>query len=261
MNDNELKIALFQTDITWEDIDVNFRGIEALIAGKDEPVDLILLPETFTTGFTMNIEENLDTEKRTLKWMQEMARSSGSAISGTVILKEGDACVNRHYLVKTDGEETHYDKRHLFRIGGERDFFSAGTNRVIVKLGPFRILLQTCYDLRFPVFSRYQGDYDAMIYSANWPCVRHHVWETLLRARAMENQAYVIGVNRTGVDGEGLQYAGGSSLVDPLGIVLGTMNHEPGIMIKSIKINKVTSLRENFPVSESADKFTIEGVS
>lgn len=259
INQNELRIALFQTDIIWEDIDANLGAIEEMVAGIDEPLDLILLPETFTTGFTMNIEKNVDADGRTVRWMQKIARSSACAISGTVIVKEGESCFNRHFLVQAGGEVTHYDKRHLFRIGGERDSFTPGNSRVIVKLGPFRILLQICYDLRFPVFSRYQGDYDAIIYAANWPCVRHHVWETLLKARAIENQAYVIGVNRSGFDGEGLAYAGGSCLINPLGILQKTMKEAPGIMVQSMNINKVTSLRENFPVSEGADRFLIEG--
>ncbi len=258
---NSINLVLFQTDIIWEDPSANYLNIEKYLDNIEEPVDLLALPETFTTGFSMNADKYAGSGNETISWMRDIARKKQCALSGTVTIREGDHFYNRHYFVNKEGGLFQYDKRHLFKIGGEQDLFHPGKERVVVHVGAFRILLQTCYDLRFPVFSRCRGDYDAILYAANWPGARQHVWETLLRARAIENQAYVIGINRSGgVDGEGVEYAGGSCLVNPLGIVTEQMDDAPGIRIIQLDINEVQTLREKFPVSEDADDFSIRGV-
>jgi omega-amidase len=256
-----MKIALIQTEIIWEDQAANLLDIENYIALIKEPVDLMVLPETFTTGFSMNVQEYADDAGVTVDWMKKMALRKKCALSGTAMIKEGIDYFNRHYFVNGEGEITIYDKRHLFRMSRERDFFKQGDRRVVVELGGFRILLQTCYDLRFPVFSRYRGDYDAILYAANWPAIRQLVWETLLRARAIENQAFVIGINRSdGFDGEGLEYAGESCVIDPLGVVKEKMDGTPGIRLVELNIDDVRSWREKFPASEDADSYTIDGM-
>lgn len=256
-----MKIALFQTEIIWEDPPSNFRDIEDYVTQLTEQVDLIVLPETFTTGFSMNVKKFADGTGETVQWMKNIAIRKNCAISGTVMIKEGNDYFNRHYVVSAEGVITQYDKRHLFRMSRERDHFKQGDRRVVVEVGGFRILLQTCYDLRFPVFSRYKGDYDAILYAANWPAIRQLVWETLLRARAIENQAYVIGINRSGgLDGEGLEHNGESCVVDPLGIVKEKMDATPGIRLVELNIDEVRSWREKFPASQDADPYTIDGL-
>jgi len=256
-----MKIALFQTEIFWEDSSANFQNIEDYVNQLTEQVDLIVLPETFTTGFSMNVKKYADDTGATVKWMKKTAMRKNCAISGTAMIKEGNDYFNRHYIVSAEGVITQYDKRHLFRMSRERDYFKPGDRRVVVEIGGFRILLQTCYDLRFPVFSRYKGDYDAILYAANWPAIRQLVWRTLLKARAIENQAYVIGINRSGgFDGEGLEYSGESCVVSPTGIVKEKMDETPGILVVELNIDDVRSWREKFPASEDADSFSLDGV-
>lgn len=260
-NTENMKLALFQTEIIWEDPIANFRAIENYIDQLEDGVDIIVLPETFTTGFSMNVKKFADESGETVTWMKKKALRKNCAISGTAMIKEGTDYFNRHYFVSAEGEIRHYDKRHLFRMSRERDFFKQGDQRVVIEVSGFRILLQTCYDLRFPVFSRYKGDYDAILYAANWPAVRQLVWTTLLRARAIENQAYVIGINRSGgVDGEGLEYSGESCMVDPLGKIKEKMDESPGIRVVELNIDEVRSWRKRFPASEDADSYIIDGL-
>jgi len=257
-NESEIKIALLQTDIVWENRKANFSFISDAINKLEESVDLVVLPETFTSGFSMNVPEISDGGEETLSWMKQLSISKGISIAGSAIIKEKGLFYNRLYFTEKDGAVSCYDKRHLFRIEQEQDYFTPGSQRVIVRVGPFRILLQTCYDLRFPVFSRYKGDYDAILYVANWPASRQHIWETLLRSRAIENQAYVMGVNRVGVDGDGLAYAGGTCLIHPHGKDITVLDNTPGSLISAMNIDEVKKLRVNFPVYEDADQFRLD---
>ena len=250
-------LAIIQSRLHWEDADANLAFFEEQIEGIRKDTDLIVLPETFTTGFTMHVEKHADADGRTLEWMRGMAAKRGVTLTGSCIVKEGDDYFNRLYWVGPSGDALHYDKRHLFRMGREQLHFSPGKKRVVVQLGAFRILLQICYDLRFPVFARNRGDYDIILYVANWPTARQPVWETLLTARAIENQAFVIAANRCGVDGEGMDNCGLSRVIDPKGNIKARLNEQPGLLISSLDLEELQTFRNNFPVHEDADDFDL----
>ena len=212
------RIAIVQRNIVWQDIDANLCAIESLLEGV--VADVVVLSEMFQTGFVTEPESIAD-DGRTLQWLLRVAKMDNFAIVGSVVVKEGECYYNRMYFVKPTGEVEYYDKHHLFSVGGEDRHFTAGDRRVVVEWRGVRYLLEICYDLRFPVWSRGRGDYDAIIYSALWPKPRRAVWRTLLQARAIENQAYVVGVNRVGSEPE-LEYVGDSMVVDHMGrIVVG----------------------------------------
>ncbi len=254
-----MKLTIVQPAIIWEDVAANLHALNAQLESCIDDTDLVILPETFSTGFTMNADAYAEgNDGAALNWMREMARDHGIHISGSMIAREGDRILNRLYWVSPEGVEGHYDKRHLFRMGRENEFFTAGEIRQIFKLGEFRFLPQICYDLRFPVFARNRNDYDVLYYVANWPAPRHHVWETLLRARAIENQAYVIGVSRSGKDGEGVDHLGGSCVVDPKGQIEHILGPEPGVLNFTIELKKIREFREKFPVWKDADMFSLE---
>ncbi len=255
---NSLKLAIIQSDLFWEDIDANLNFFNNKIKAIREHIDLVLLPETFSTGFTMNVEKFADDGNKSLDWMIQLAHEKSVSIAGSLIVKEGNKFFNRMYFVDHQGKVDHYDKRHLFRMGREQEYFTRGEKRVIVKSGNFRILLQICYDLRFPVFARNRGDYDLIIYAANWPAPRQTVWDSLLVARAIENQAFVIGANRSGIDGEGVACCGNSCVIDPKGNVKARLDDQPGLIITSIDLEEVSVFRKNFPVHEDADDFEIK---
>lgn len=257
---NNLKLAFVQTDIHWENRDKNLTTIEEMLNSLPGKVDLIVLPETFATGFTMDVENFTDSRGESLAWMKNTATKLNSVVSGSLIICEDKKFYNRHYWVDPTGMVSYYDKRHLFRMGREQEHFVAGNRRVITNLGSVRFLLQTCYDIRFPVFSRYRGDYDVISYVANWPSNRQSIWLALLRARAIENQAYVIGVNRTGIDGHGVSHEGGSCLFDPVGNKVASLDDQPGVLTTVINPGIVKNLREEFPVLRDADDFHIIGL-
>ncbi len=256
---DQLKITLVQPAIKWEDAASNFKMLNSMLERGIDDSDLIILPETFSTGFTMNADAFAEEGNgAALKWMREIARENGIHLSGSIIVREGGKIYNRLYWVSPDGVEGYYDKRHLFRMGRENEYFTPGQSREIFRLGEFRFLPQICYDLRFPVFARNCNDYDILFYVANWPAPRHSVWEMLLRARAIENQAYVIGVNRSGTDGEGIDHLGGSCVVDPKGRVEHILGPEPGVLNFTIELKKIREFREKFPVWKDADMFSLE---
>lgn len=200
----ELKISGLNFDIKWKDKTYNFGEIERFL----EPIeaDIFLLPEMFATGFCMDASEIADKNNETLSWLKSFAKRKNTAIAGSVSVMENGRFFNRFYFVKPDGTFDFYDKRHLFSYSGEDKIYTKGNERKVVEYKGFRLLLQICYDLRFPVFSRNNDDYDAVLYVANWPKQRIDAWQTLLKARAIENQAYVFGLNRIGIDGNGLEY-------------------------------------------------------
>jgi omega-amidase len=258
MKDN-LFVCLVQPEIIWEDIPGNLAELDHLIRSAPEGTDLIILPETFSTGFTMRADRFAEERAgRAVSWMQKTAREQNATVTGSLIIRENGRVYNRLYWVSPGGIEGHYDKRHLFRMGREDKHFESGGQRELFALGTFRFMPQICYDLRFPVFARNRDDYDVLFYVANWPAPRHPVWETLLRARAIENQAYVIGVNRAGVDGEGVDHLGGTCVIDPAGRVEAILDHRPGILHCTIELKKIREFREKFPVWKDVDRFTID---
>lgn len=243
-----MRITLLPIDIAWNDPLENIKRAESMM-DETPSADLYVLPEMWATGFAVNpfgIAEKEETSDA-LKWMRETATEKQVAVCGSLAIQLSEQTyVNRHYFV-TPNSISFYDKRHLFTHGHEDTYFTAGKQAVIAKWKGFRFLLQTCYDLRFPVFSRYgrAGEYDAIIYVANWPQQRQSAWDTLLRARAIENQSYVIGVNRVGVDPV-CAYNGGSVIIDPIGRLLSAQSAD-------ISIDKLREMRLRFRVLDDRD--------
>jgi omega-amidase len=257
----EKKVSVFmvQPDLLWENPAGNLEMLEGMIGDMTGDPDLVILPETFATGFTMRAEQFAEQEDGPgVSWMRSLARHRDAFVTGSLIIKSGGAIFNRLYWISPDGVEGHYDKRHLFRMGGEERYFKRGEKREVFRMGPFRFMPQICYDIRFPVFARNRNDYDVLFYVANWPAPRQPVWEILLRARAIENQAYVLGVTRVGRDGEGVDHLGGSCAVDPMGHVEAALEERPGILNATVDLEKIREFREKFPVWKDADQFHIE---
>ena len=214
---NELKIALIQSDLVWENPEQNRKHFSEKIKNISEPVDMIILPEMFTSGFTMNASKVAETmQGETVKWMQRIALKSNAAIVGSLIISE-NKYYNRLLFVEPSGSITYYDKRHTFTLASEDKVFSAGNKKVIIDYKGWKICPLICYDLRFPVWARNIEDYDILIYVANWPKPRISAWDSLLKARAIENMSYCVGVNRVGVDGVNCVYSGRSAVYDVLG--------------------------------------------
>lgn len=247
------RVAIVQRNIAWRDVERNLAELETLLAGVD--ADVVVLSEMFQTGFVTNPEGVAD-DGKTLCWMQMMAKRLDAAIVGSVVVREGTNYYNRMYFVKPTGEVEWYDKHHLFSIGGEADYFTQGAERKVVAWRGVRYLLEICYDLRFPVWSRQRGDYDAIIYSALWPKPRREVWRTLLRARAIENQAYVIGVNRIGLE-PGLEYAGDSAVVDSYGRTVVELEDRAEVATVELDMEALVAFRQRFDVAADADDFVI----
>ena len=248
------RIAIVQRNIIWSDIDANLRALEVTLA--DVQADVVILSEMFQTGFVTDPRAAVD-DGRTLVWMCRMARQLDAAIVGSVAVEIDGGYRNRMYFVKPTGEYDYYDKRHLFSIGGEAERYSAGAERKVVEWRGVRYLLEICYDLRFPVWSRQRGDYDAIIYSALWPKPRREVWRTLLRARAIENQAYVIGVNRIGSE-PGLEYAGDSAVVDAYGRTMADLAEGEAVEVVELDMDALAAFRVRFNVLADADSFVIK---
>ena len=254
----DLSITLMQRQLAWEQPADNRRQIEAAIAGMEQASDLILLPEMFTTGFSMNALANAEPPGGTTEqWLCQLARRHDCALSGSIAVRVGEGVYNRMLFVTPQGVE-HYDKRHLFRMAGEHKRYRAGRERVIVCWRGWRILLQVCYDLRFPVFSRNRDDYDLALYVANWPAPRRHHWRQLLIARAIENQACVAGVNRIGSDANGLEYSGDSLAVAGDGTLLRDMGNENGAARVILDGAALQAYRESFPCQLDADSFQLD---
>ncbi len=255
-----MKLLLLQTDIHWVAPDENRRRAGELIARADGPLDLVVLPEMFTTGFAVEPQGAAEKEKgnTTLEWMRSVAARTDAAVAGSVAVEDGGRYYNRMFFVRPDGSFDTYDKRHLFSFAGEHKRYTAGAERVVVEWRGWRILLQVCYDLRFPVFARNRCDYDMALYVANWPTVRRHPWEVLLRARAIENVCYVTGVNRTGND-PFAGYSGGTAMIDFKGgtIASATDGREEAILCEA-DIEALRTFRERFPALADADRFCID---
>ena len=258
-----MKIGLVQTNIAWCDIPTNIARAEALIASS-EAADLYILPEMWSTGFVIEAQDVAQTEEQceALKWMVTTAATRNCAISGSLVISEGGKYYNRHYFVTPEGIAARYDKRHLFRLGGETKRFTAGSERVVVEWQGVKFLLQTCYDIRFPVFARNRVtegvyDYDAIIYIASFPTPRAAAWHTLAMARAIENEAFVFAVNRTG-DDIYCNYSGGSIAVDSFGDILSDCGSDEAIITTEIDMDTLKERRKSFPTLRDADLFNIE---
>lgn len=250
-----VKIALLQSDILWADIESNHNNAEQSILSAKEGVDLFVLPEMWSTGFAVEPEGIAEEHDESFLWMKRIAAKTDAAVAGSVAVRYDGLYYNRFYFVKPDGEVTYYDKRHLFTYGGEAEHYTAGTERVVVEWRGVRFLLQTCYDLRFPCFSRNRTPYyDCILYVASWPSSRRRVWDVLLQARALENQCYVVGVNRVGADAA-CNYDGGSVIISPYGkVVAQVQDGQSGLARGVIDIEALQAFRKKFPVLEDMDK-------
>ncbi len=271
-----LTITTIQSSLHWEDPEANRRMFEEKIESVSEKMELVILPEAFTTGFSMQPEKLAETmEGPTLAWMKELAARKRIVLTGSVFIQEEGQYFNRLLWVLPNGQVGHYDKRHRFAYAGEDQHFSAGNRRFIASVKGWRIFLQVCYDLRFPVWSRQQthrsgatgrvppvgyhrsGEYDLLITVANWPERRNHAWKTLLAARAIENQCYVVGVNRVGEDGNGIYHSGDSMILDPLGTPLYQKEHGEEIHTLTLDKSNLDKIREQLPFLRDADAFTL----
>lgn len=252
-----MKIVLLQQDIEWGQPVPNRLKAEKTILSQRN-ADIFLLPEMFATGFAVNPSEMAEpADGPTLQWMKRLSKATDAAIVGSIVVKENECFYNRMYFVCPDGSTTYYNKRHLFSYGEEDKHFSAGKERVIVAFRGFRFLLQVCYDLRFPVFCRNRKDYDAILYVANWPTSRIRVWQTLLRARAIENQCFVAGVNRVGSD-PACNYAGNSAIIDAYGQTLTECATETEeVASAELDLPRLQSFRKKFPVLNDGDSFNL----
>ena len=253
-----ITFALAQSTTRWHDPAGNREAFAAKLGDLSRPCDVLVLPEMFSTGFTMDskaLAEPMD--GITVSWMKAQSRALGSVVCGSLIIEDG-GYFNRLIWATPDGEIQHYDKRHLFRMADEHEFFDAGSERVTVSYKDWRICLSVCYDLRFPVWLRNQDDYDLLLCIANWPAARALAWQTLLRARAIENQSYCVGVNIVGTDGNGLSYAGDSGVYEPDGEMLVAAGQEEVVTFATLEPSVLTSLRQAFPVGLDADRFELE---
>lgn len=252
--EGKMKILGLNYNIKWKDKVFNFKEIEQKLSGTK--ADLFLLPEMFATGFCMEPHEIADRNMETLQWMQSFAKQNNAAVCGSASVMEDGKFYNRMYFVKPDGSFHQYDKRHLFSFSGEDKVYEQGDERVVVEYLGVNILLQICYDLRFPVFSRNRNDYDIALYVANWPDKRVTAWEHLLKARAIENQAVVFGLNRIGQDGNGLHYTESSHCFFADGSVISEKQND--FVIAEVDMERLTLFRTHYQFLSDADDFTLE---
>jgi omega-amidase len=261
-----MRIGTLQLDLVWESATENCKNIEDRLLGVSEQVDIWVLPEMFTTGFSMYPEKIAHTNETVLSWMQKISTRINSCLVGSVMVKENEQYYNRLYWVFPDGSFQKYDKRHLFRMAGEDEAYAAGSEQLVIDYKGVRFMPLICYDLRFPVWSRnikfqhskVEFKYDCAVYVANWPAVRSLAWTTLLQARAIENLCYVVGVNRVGVDGNGVTYSGHSRVFDAKGLRLDAHNEDViDYCVTELNIDELFTFRKNFPANLDADHFTL----
>ena len=264
---NDLRISLVQGDTRWHDPAANRDYYGALVAPLAGATHLVVLPETFTSGFSNDaIDQAEGMDGPTVAWIRGQARLLDAVVTGSVQLRTAEGVFNRLLWAAPDGALAHYDKRHLFSFAREHERYAAGKQRVVVEWKDWRILLQVCYDLRFPVFSRNVidpqrdglPDYDLALYVANWPSARAYPWKTLLRARAMENLCYVVGVNRVGTDGNGLHYSGDSAVIDFLGHPLSEATDEEVVTTTTLQVAPLIEHRAKFPALLDGDAFELK---
>ena len=252
-----MKVTIFQRDITWANPEKNALDTDKFFEQQVQGTDLVILPEMFSTGFCTDPKDIAESDGFSLVWMLEKARTYDCAIAGSVATEEDGKYYNRLYFVYPDGRVELYDKHHLFTFAGEDKNYTAGQERKIVEYKGFRFLLEICYDLRFPVWARNSSDYDAIIYVASWPTPRIQAWNTLLRARAIENQCYVIGVNRVGED-PSCSYCGGSAIIDAYGNAIAECEWEKESWASAdLSMEELEKFRTQFPVLNDADRFKL----
>lgn len=270
----DLKITLVQTPLQWENVEENIYMFDEILNSIKEETDLIILPEMFSTGFTMNTSIAETMNGKSIQWLKEKANEKNCVITGSIMITEGGRNYNRLIWMAPDGKFEMYDKRHLFRMANEQDHFTAGEKKLFVELKGWKICPLICYDLRFPVWSRNRSltpspspkgegsrelAYDVLFYVANWPERRSLAWNTLLPARAVENQSYAVAVNRIGLDGYGVSYSGDSAVYNPLGEKLSAIQpNENRHETVTLSWNFLQDYREKFPAAMDADEFEIK---
>jgi omega-amidase len=255
-----LKITTFQSYLFWENIDKNLQNLGLRLNSIREKTDLIILPEMFSTGFSMNPSKLAEEMGgKTMKWMHDQARKFDSVITGSLIIKESDKYYNRLIWMRPDGSHEQYDKRHLFGFGGEDQHYTAGTKKLFVELNSWKICPIICYDLRFPVWLRNNNEeYDLLLIVANWPERRSLHWRSLIPARAIENQTFVVAVNRVGHDGNEVFHSGDSMCIDPNGKVIYYKPNDEDLYTFTINKNDLTQARSDFPFLKDADSFHLD---
>ena len=256
-----MRVTLVQTPLDWADPPANRARFASLLEPLAGATDLVVLPETFTTGFDMQGGAGAEAMGgASCEWLSALAHRLDAAVLGSVFIRDGAGVHNRALWASPAGTIDHYDKRHLFRMGGEHECYAAGREPLLVSWRGARIAPLICYDLRFPVWSRRRAsyDYDIVVYIANWPAARHYAWQQLLRARAIENQACAVGVNRVGADGRGVAHAGGSAAIDALGKPILELDGQPAIETIALDLGALRELRQRFPVALDADVFTLD---
>jgi predicted amidohydrolase len=254
-------VSGIQTNLYWEDKKANLHMLTDKV-NSIPTSDVIILPEMFSTGFSMNPQSYAeDMQGETIRWMQDMACKKSSVLAGSIIIQEEHNYYNRFLWIQPDGTLQFYDKRHLFAFAGEDQHYQAGNKRIVIAYKEWKFLLQVCYDLRFPVWCRQATqtapEYDGIIYVANWPQRRNHAWKTLLQSRAIENQCFVIGVNRVGTDGNQVYHSGDSMVIDPLGETLFHQADDEVIFTLSLDRSLLSDIRFRLPFLKDADRFTI----
>lgn len=264
-----LNVTIVQTTLFWEDAEANTKMLGKKLSLLNRPTDVIVLPEMFNSGFTMNARKVAESmEGTTMQWMARQASKMNCSVTGSIVIKEKKEYHNRLIWMKPDGSFHYYDKRHLFSMAGENRIYSHGNEKIIVTVKGWRICPMICYDLRFPVWSRQtqtlkgaadKNDYDCLVYVANWPSLRIHAWRQLLIARAIENQCYAVGVNRVGVDNNNIYYDGYSTVLNFLGFEMFRNRNNNREFIASVTLSRkeLQNFREEFPVSGDADRFKI----
>jgi len=258
-----LRICLVQSELHWENIDANLHHFSSLIMSMTEPADVLVLPEMFSTGFSMNTALAEEMNGKSMRWLREMAAQKNTVVCGSLMIQEDAQFFNRFVWMNPDGTFEFYNKRHCFRMASEHEHYQSGKEKTIIQFKGFKICLMVCYDLRFPVWSRNrhrnsQFEYDVLLYTANWPERRSHAWKTLLPARAIENLSYVVAVNRVGKDGKEVAYSGDSAAYNMLGEKVTDMTaHAECFEIVSINKADIDSYRTQFPAFLDADEFEI----
>jgi omega-amidase len=260
---SSLTVTLIQSNLFWEDKAANLSMLEDKIKSIGQPAELVVLPEMFSTGFSMRPKQLAETmQGDTIAWMTRVAAEQKVLLAGSVIIEEGGSYYNRLVWMLPNGQYGYYDKRHRFAYAGEDAHYTAGNRRVVAQVNGWRVNLQVCYDLRFPVWARQQvqdgqPEYDLLLYVANWPQRRSHAWQTLLQARAIENQCYVVGVNRVGNDGNGVYHSGNSMVVDPLGQTLYHREDKEDVFTTVLQKQALEEVRNQFPFWKDGDAFAL----
>jgi len=266
LSTKNIKLALVQADLLWQNTEGNLAKFDTLLFGISDDTDIVILPEMFATAFTMQVERlEKPIGKLALDWLKNKAKNLNKILLGSLLFEDRKKYYNRMFWVNPDGSFHFYDKRHLFRMGNEEEVMTAGNKRVIVPFKGMNFMLQVCYDLRFPVFVKNNfdintktHDYDVIVYIANWPEVRKQAYKRLLKARAIENQAYVVWVNRVGKDNKRTAHSGDSQLIDPLGNIVNKLPaHQENILYANVDFDKLQNIRKNFEVGLDWDEFSV----